>query len=526
MSGLGGHYRSLVGGALVAICIATWPSAAAASFESHEFPPQAASLHDEATFPLSPALTPAVAFWIKVFAVWQRGHLVLHDADHLGVVYRVLEIPGPVAESLTKAQRDWVRNQADRMANELRQIALKQAAGRALSTQEQALAKAITDGGGSVTGAADRLRTQRGTRERFLRGLEISGRYDSAFRAIFREQGLPEDLAYLPHVESSFQIGARSSVGAAGMWQFMPATARSFMTVHPAVDERLNPLAAAQGAARYLAGAYRELRNWPLALTSYNHGIGSMRRAQVRFGNDFARIVREYDAPSFGFASRNFYPEFLAVRLIARSPARYFPEGVRYDSPLKAKPLVLKRPQHAHEVSKQSGARLAVLAELNPGWSKGTLKGKSRLPAGVTVWLPEGRQPSGTFDAAVLARAGGNEESPGTGRKHKVVQGDSLWSIARRHGISVATLRAHNGLDADTPHLRIGRVLNLPSPGNHSAGNHLTSGPTMHRVSRGDTPFGIAATYRVRLRDLLAANNMDATTVIRPGQQLLIPAER
>ena len=521
----GGHFRAVAGATLVAMWMAIWPSFATATLEFHEVPSPVINRHDEATFPFPPALEPAVAFWTKVFAVWQRGHLVLHDAEHLGVVYRVLEIPGPVAESLTEAQRKWVRNQADRTANELRQLALKQAAGRSLNAQEQALAKAINDGGGIIKGAADRLRTQRGTRERFLRGLEISGRYDGAFRAIFRDHGLPEDLAYLPHVESSFQVGARSSVGAAGMWQFMPATARSFMTVNAAVDERLNPLAAAQGAARYLAGAHRELRSWPLALTSYNHGIGGMRRAQARFGNDFARIVREYDAPSFGFASRNFYPEFLAARYIARSPAKYFPEGVRYQAALKAKPLVLKRPQHVHEVSKQSGTQLAALAELNPGWTNGTLKGKNRLPAGVTVWLPDGKQRSAPSNTAAPVLAGAGQEAF-TGGRHKVVRGDSLWSIARRHGTSVAALRAHNGLDKKTPHLRIGQVLKLPVSGGRSDGIELAAGPTMHRVSRGDTPFGIATTYRINLRDLLAANNMSATTVIRPGQQLVIPSER
>ena len=506
-------------GILFAILLVNWPSSALATLDSHEEPSPAAFPHDDATFPAPATLQPAVAFWTKVFAVWQRGHLVLHDAEHLGVLYRVLEIPGPVADSLTEAQRAWVRNQADRLANDLHQLAIKQATGRLFTAQEQILAEAIREGGGSIHGAADRLRTQRGTRERFLRGLEFSGRYDSAFRAIFREHGLPEDIAYLPHVESSFQIGARSSVGAAGMWQFMPATARKFMTVNSAVDERLNPQAAAQGAARYLASAYRQLGSWPLALTSYNHGVAGMRRAQARFGDDFARIVREYDSPSFGFASRNFYPEFLAVRRIIGSREKYFPEGVKYHAALNTSPLVLRRPQLAHEVSKQSGVRLTNLAELNPGWSSRALKGQSKLPAGLTVWLPAGdeQRVAGTRAAALPART--------RDATYIVTRGDSLWSIARRHGTSVAALRAHNGLDAKSPHLRVGQQIQLPTGGGPS-GSALAAGPATHRVTRGDTPFGIATAYRVRLRDLLAVNNMDAKTVIRPGQQLLIPSTR
>ena len=108
---------------------------------------------------------------------------------------------------------------------------------------------------------------------------------------------------------------------------------------------------------------------------------------------------------------------------------------------------------------------------------------------------------------------------------YRVTQGDSLWSIARRHGTSVAALRAHNGLDAKSPHLRVGQQIQLPTGGGPS-GSALAAGPATHRVTRGDTPFGIATAYRVRLRDLLAVNNMDAKTVIRPGQQLLIPDAR
>lgn len=507
------NYRTKTVAALAgAALLAAWPFMhAMAMVDPHD------SYHShaerDAVFPLQTALVPAVDFWTKVFAEWRRDQVALHDAEHLGVVYRVLHIPGPVAEGLTTTQRDWVRAQAERLAADLRRLAAENAANRPLDPQLQKLAEAIRRGGGKFAGAADRVRPQRGTRERFLRGLETSGRYEREFRAIFRAQGLPEDLAYLPHVESSFQIGARSSVGAAGVWQFMPATARSFMTVNKTVDERLNPFAAAQAAARYLTGAHRELGNWPLAVTSYNHGIGSMRRAQSRFGNDFARIVRDYDAPSFGFASRNFYPEFLAARRIAQAPQKYFPEGVRYHAPLSVTAVVLKHPLHAQDISRQAGMPLKTLAELNPGWSERALKGMVKLPAGINVWLPAdiGVAEFTRPDRTQLAQA---SSAAGT---HRVAAGESLWSIARRHGTTVASLSAHNDLDASGSHLRVGQILVLPDTGKRSPT------ATTHRVTSGDTPFGIASTYRVSLRELLAANNLDKRSVIRPGQQLRIP---
>lgn len=509
------------------LALTLWPLSHAQAMLEQPVARTAVSTDQPDLFPLPAALEPAVSFWSKVFGVWRRDQLALHDKQHLGVVYRIAQFPGPITEGLTKAQRSWMLDQESQLASQLRTLAANKAAGRALSAPEQALYETIHRGGGTVQGAADRVRSQRGTRERFLRGLEISGRYERAFREVFRAQGLPEDLAYLPHVESSFQIGARSSVGATGMWQFMPATARSFMTVNTAVDERLNPIAAAQGAARYFADAYRQLGYWPLAVTSYNHGVGGMRRAQILHGNDFARIVRLYDAPSFGFASRNFYPEFLAARRIAQSPEEYFPEGVRYQSPLAVKSLVLKRSTHAHEISKQSGTHLTILSDLNPGWSDHALTGKAKLPAGVTVWLPSGKNHA-QLSQPTTASARLNKTSTPAKRsqQHKVAKGDSLWSIARRYDTTVVALSSYNGLDAGNPHLKIGQKLKLPDKRSAKSTAIMAAAEiTTHRVGPGDTPFGIATTYRVRLRDLLSANNMQSNTVIHPGQQLLIPSK-
>ena len=524
------YYRQTLTTLLVLLVLTLWPLSHAQAMLEQPEARTVDSADPSDVFPLPAALEPAVSFWSKVFAVWRRDQLALHDREYLGVVYRIAQFSGPITEGLTKAQRSWMLDQESQLASQLRRLASNKAAGRPLSAQEQTLFEAIHRGGGTLRGAADRVRSQRGTRERFLRGLQASGRYDRVFREVFRSQGLPEDLAYLPHVESSFQIGARSSVGAAGMWQFMPRTARSYMTVTASVDERLNPVTAAHGAARYFAGAYRQLGSWPLAVTSYNHGIGGMRRAQLQHGNDFARIVREYDAPSFGFASRNFYPEFLAVRRIAQDIDKYFPEGVRFQSPLAVKPLVLSRSTHAHDISKKTGARLATLADLNPGWSDHALTGKTKLPAGVTVWVPSGTKYASDLHLLPTTRiargSSSQQRESSVGRQHKVAQGDNLWSIAKRYGTTVAALSVYNGLDAKKSHLRIGQKLELPPTGSSKAKQPSSiADTTTHRVGKGDTPFGIASSYKISLRDLLAANNMTSSSVIHPGQKLLIPSK-
>jgi membrane-bound lytic murein transglycosylase D len=261
-----------------------------------------------------------------------------------------------------------------------------------LSPDEQALAARITEvaGKGAIFGASERLHRQRGLREKFKRGVEISGRYDKLFRDIFRQAGLPEDLAYLPHVESSFQNHARSSAGASGMWQFTRPAAQTYMTTHPALDERLDPVMAAHGAARYLSHAYNALGDWALALTSYNHGIGGMKKAQAQFGNDFTGIVQHYDGPGFGFASRNFYAEFLAAREVAGHPQRYFPEGVHPEPELDWDRVVLRQDALPSELALYYSVNNYQLLTMNPAWTKSARANQIALPEGTTVWLPTG----------------------------------------------------------------------------------------------------------------------------------------
>ena len=286
-------------------------------------------------FPRPRAIEPQVSFWRNVYGTWSLSQVAFHDNRHMNLVYEVFQLPGETAEGYTSRQKELIQERFDYWKTRLQDLKEKMAAGTALNADEQWLARLIaqsTNAADGIQGASQRLRYQRGLRERFKRGLEISGRYDRRFREIFRKADLPEDLAYLPHVESSFQANARSSAGALGMWQFTPGAAKMFMNGNSSVSARLDPIVSAEGAARYLSYAYDKLGSWPLAVTSYNHGIGGMQRAKDRFGHNFPRIVKDYDHPLFGFASRNYYAEFLAARDIANDPERFFPEGIRYES--------------------------------------------------------------------------------------------------------------------------------------------------------------------------------------------------
>jgi membrane-bound lytic murein transglycosylase D len=131
----------------------------------------------------------------------------------------------------------------------------------------------------------------------------------------------------LPLVESSYENRALSNAGAAGIWQFTRSTGRLYLSVNRKVDERLDPLKATRAAARLLQANYSALESWPLAITAYNHGRGGMQRAQSEVGSsELPKVINEYRGPLFGYASMNFYSEFLAAVEVYNGYQQYFGE--------------------------------------------------------------------------------------------------------------------------------------------------------------------------------------------------------
>lgn len=486
-------------------------------------------------FPVPAGLRDNVAFWRKVFAEWRQNQVALHDMDYPGIIYDVVELQGDVQDSLSDDQREEVGQLRSNLESRLKRIAATDPA--ELGAEDQALRQRIVDvaGADAVADAYLRVRTQRGVRERFMRGLAHSGRYDAVFRRIFQEAGLPEDLAFLPHVESSFQNHARSSVGATGMWQFTRSAGRTFMTVNNAVDERLDPVASARGAARYLGQAYQQLGDWALAVTSYNHGMQGMARAKAEFGTDFSRIAREYKSRSFGFASRNFYAEFLAARDIASQPERYFPEGVDFERPLRMDSVTLERAAHARDIAARYGVPVRELAALNPAWSSHAGRGAMPIPAKVEVWLPTGTLVAASArNKAMLAVATRKETAPAdevvtqaapttTRAVHVVRRGETLSTIAQRYKVDMASLRELNKLSSEGRLLRVGQKLRVRDEADEQ---EAEDDARVHVVRKGDTASLIAANYGISVAHLLASNQLTKRSVIRPGQRLGIPVVR
>jgi membrane-bound lytic murein transglycosylase D len=421
--------------------------------------PGAAAAND--AFPQPPELQPDVDFWVSIFSQYSTDEGVLHDSRNLAVVYARLETPSDLSSRERKRRIDAKRKQ-------IRAALRSLASGKRenLSDEEQQVLAAWPPGVSDETlaAAANRIRFQQGLSDRFRRGLERAGRWRSYVHAQLAAQGVPLELAALPHVESSYNPDARSHVGASGIWQFTRSTGRRFMRVDHVVDERNDPFAATRAAARLLAYNYSITGNWPMAITAYNHGLASVRRAMRRFGDDaLVDILRNYDGRTFGFASRNFYVAFLAAMEIDRNPGKYFP-GVVPEAATDYAVVALPAYVAADDLSEALGISTASLARHNPGLQATIWEGSKHLPKGYELRLPTAatQAPLASLVAGLPDELLFDVQLPDL--FHTVARGDTLSEIAQTYDTRVSTLVALNQLGS-SHRIRAGQRLRLPAAG-------------------------------------------------------------
>src|SRR6266850_8439789 len=265
----------------------------------------APALAERLDFP-SDGLESRIEFWKKVYTQYGERDVIIHDRIHVNIIYDV-------------ASDDDVRSRIANVERALKEIRDNLETPESLSPIGKQVRDVILSNSVSLTPAVldelrDNVHTQRGIKERFRDGVIRSGRYVDAFRETFTKEGVPEEIALLPLVESSFENRSLSKVGAAGIWQFTRGTGRIYMKVTRKLDERLDPSKATVAAARLLRGNYEALGSWPLAITAYNHGRGGIWHGAGEVGStDIGDLVMRYHGKAFGFASRNFYAEFLAA---------------------------------------------------------------------------------------------------------------------------------------------------------------------------------------------------------------------
>ena len=338
-------------------------------------------------FPMHKDLELRVQFWINIFTKYTVDQWVLHDSEKPEIVYSVVSFPSNRYSRKERLSR--VKAEKERITEALKTIQRTKDTA-SLSGEHKRLYRLLVSGSGNRKRLYEpaRVRAQQGMRETFRDGLVRSGSYIGYFKKIFSDQGLPLDLVYLPHVESSFNPEAKSRSGARGMWQFTRTTGRQFLTICRALDERDDPFISAEAAAAYLRQCYEELESWPLAITAYNHGLSGMRRAAVNAGSDdIAVILKKYRSRRFGFASKNFYTEFLAARHVVQHKNKYFPE-------VKEAPLLKFRQTriHSSQPLDSLAAKYAVsreeLIRYNPALCRRAVNGTLPVPGSYRLRLP------------------------------------------------------------------------------------------------------------------------------------------
>ncbi len=432
---------------------------------------------DPELFPLPEELKPNVEFWKMVYGKYGNDQVLIHDAEDLSVIYEVVDFDDLfVNHEALSLKTKWkkIDKIKDRYRDALRALARKISRKAELTAEEQRLLSLFGENATPrrLRRASNQIRGQLGMSHRFLLGIKRSGLYMDEIKRIFKEHGLPEPLAYLPHVESSFHYRAYSKFGAAGLWQFTRGTGRRFMKINYTVDERIDPLISTEAAAKLLKHNYKVLQYWPLALTAYNHGLNGMRRAKRQFGNDIAKIVKHYKSRIFGFASRNFYAEFLAAYEVATNYKKYFGE-VEFHEPAHYETFTTKKYYSVKAILDAFKLDLEEFREFNPALRPPVLRGQRRIPKGFTLRIPT--RPG--LDAKKLWASLKPEDAYSEqvlDDWYKVRRGDNLSRIARRYRISLDALMSFN--EIDDPHkIFVGQILKIPQSNAVAAARKKTS---------------------------------------------------
>jgi membrane-bound lytic murein transglycosylase D len=325
-------------------------------------------------------------------------------------------------------------------------------------------------------------------------GLRRGAQYLPMIQDVFRAEGLPLDLAYVPLVESAFKPNALSRAKAKGIWQFMRGTGLENGLKHDwYIDERAEPEKATRAAAKYLKTLYGMFGDWHLALASYNGGPGRVQRALKASGRDNFWAVSETKR-YLPRETRDYVPLILAAMIIARNPAQYGIDIEPLDAPLFEK-VALPVPTDIRRVAEWIGTSVDSLQDLNPELRRWT------TPIRSTDY--ELKVPAGTAEIVSARLADTRPEELTTVNHYTVKKGETLQTIARRLKVSRTDLADANYL-SQKARVQVGQQLVIPRE------------PTQLLAARADTPAPV--TESRQLDTVVAASNVEVPSPVRAEQ--------
>jgi len=347
-------------------------------------------------------------------------------------------------------------------------------------------------------------------------GLYRSGMFMSMARRIFRSEGIPENMAWLGQVESTWKPTALSWASASGLWQFIPGTGSRFGLQRTAyVDERNSFDEATHASAKYLKFLYDRYGSWELAMAAYNSGEGNVDRAVKRAG--VANFWVAY--PYLPQETRNYVPNILATVLIANSPQQYGFGHIRPAAPLQYDRVRVPSSTNLSIVAQASDTTVQYLRYLNP-----QLRSNVTPPEPYVVNVPPGKA---NEVVAIFKR--GPASKINNSNLATTQTGESWQTISNRTGVAVADLMAANPGMASPK----GKVL-VPMIGNRVATTSYTrpstpiaavtsSGVKVVKAQAGDTIAKLASRNNADPTEVAKFNGLLPNSVLGAGREIKIP---
>ena len=361
-----------------------------------------------------------------------------------------------------------------------------------------------------------------------------SSYYIPFMRKMFADSGLPQDLAYLPLIESGFNPLAFSYAYASGIWQFITSTGRLYGLRRDFwLDERRDPIKSTQAAISYLKKLYGDFGHWHLALAAYNCGENGVSRCIARCrNNDFWKLKR---LPA---QTRNYVPCFLAALTIAKNP-KCFGVNVPPADTFSLDTVLVNDCIDMDTIAQAVGISVDSLKKINPHILRWC------TPPDITntvLYLPPGKKK--IFDTLCAQLP---EEKKVKWYRYQIKPGDDIQKIARRFNVSADVISAINRLKKPARLARqasvslVWPVSFLPLPGSPSS--PVTSvaylplitaydeddyrGANFYYVRKGDSISKIARRFHVTWNQIYRWNHLSASSRLRPGRRLIVrPARR
>jgi membrane-bound lytic murein transglycosylase D len=353
-------------------------------------------------------------------------------------------------------------------------------------------------------------------RKFFLESYKRSGKFMDMITAELKEAGLPQDLAWLPLIESGFKIRALSRARALGLWQFIPSTGYKFGLKRDTwIDQRLNPEKATSAAIAYMKELHQIFGDWMTVLAAYNCGEGrvlrQIRNQKINYLDNFWDLYQQLPRET-----ARYVPRFLATLHILKDPEKYGIELGEPDSPVSYETVAMEKQVQLKVVANKIGMPFKELTSLNP-----QLRHHVTPPTEYLLKLPQDRK---NVFLAHLDEIPKWTPPENAYVYHRVKKGETLSLIAKRYRTKVSKIVRANNI-RKKHFIRVGQKLKVPLRGSSSRKTYASAEKLMpgskYKIKKGDSLWLIARKFKTNTKKLQRINNL-RTSRLRVGQVLTV----